>query len=38
LAFLAFGAEITILADAVIVGRVETLGGDDKEEEYAAIV
>jgi hypothetical protein len=38
LAFLAFGAEITILADAVIVGGVETLGGDDKEEEDVAIV
>jgi hypothetical protein len=38
LAFLALGAEVTILADAVMVGGVETLVGVDKEEEDAAIV
>jgi hypothetical protein len=34
---LAQGAEITILADAVIVGGVETFRGDDKDKEDTAI-
>jgi hypothetical protein len=34
---LARGAEITILADTVIVGGVETLRGDNKDKEDTAI-
>jgi hypothetical protein len=37
LAFLAQGAEITILADIVIVGGVETLRGDNKDKEDTVI-
>jgi hypothetical protein len=37
LAFLAQGVEITILTDAVIVGGVETLRGDNKDKEDTTI-